>query len=77
MLTYPVLLNPSTPLKNLARVWHASGTRQPLKKSIEPRLVVLVGLVQDMARSAELKLTHVDEFKLTHVAASITSSKVL
>ena len=27
MLTYPVLLNPSTPLKNLARVWHASGTR--------------------------------------------------
>jgi hypothetical protein len=38
-----------------------------------------------MARSAELKLTHVDEFKpthvdefkLTHVAASITSSKVL
>ena len=56
-------------------------------------MVVLVGLVQDMARSAELKLTHVDEFmlthvdefklthvdefKLTHVAASITSSKVL
>ena len=48
-------------------------------------MVVLVGLVQDMARSAELKLTHVDELKLTHVdelklthvAASITSSKVL
>ena len=30
-------------------------------------MVVLVGLVQDMARSAELKLTHVDEFMLTHV----------
>jgi hypothetical protein len=77
----------------LARVWHAPKPLNPIKKSIEPRLVVLVGLVQDMARSAELKLTHVDEFmlthvdefklthvdelKLTHVAASITSSKVL
>ena len=49
----------------------------PVEKLIEPRLVVLVGLVQDMARSAELKLTHVDGFKLTHVAASITSFKVL
>ena len=46
---------------------------------------MLVGLVQDMARSAELKLTHVDGLKLTYVdglkltyvAASITSSKVL
>ena len=95
-------------VQDMARVWHASGTRlarapglltssyyahipraaeplTPYVKSIEARLVVLVGLVQDMARSAELKLTHVDglklthvdELKLTHVAASITSSKVL
>ena len=54
----------------------AAKPLNPIEKSIEPRLVVLVGLAQDMAKSAEFKLAHVEGFKLTHVAASITSSKV-
>ena len=60
-----------------ANIPRAAKPLNPIENSIEPRLVVVVGLVQDMARSAELKLTHVDGLKLTYVAASITSSKVL
>ena len=66
-----------------ANIPRAAKPLNPIEKSIEPRLVVVVGLVQDMARSAELKLTHVDGLKLTHVdglkltyvAASIRAPK--